>query len=87
MSNHFPNIWENANSYYGLAFSVITDKGAVRGGQGNAGTFGWGGYFNTQYFADPREDLIGIMMKQTQEARKDETSRWFRQLLLQSIAD
>jgi len=38
---------------------VINKKGASKGGRGSEGTFDWGGYFNTQYFADPKEQLIG----------------------------
>jgi CubicO group peptidase (beta-lactamase class C family) len=87
MGNHFPGIWNNTNSYNGLVFGVVTDQGSIRGGQGSEGTFSWGGYFNTQYFADPEEEIIGIMMKQTQNAYKDGTNGWFRQMVLQSIVD
>ncbi len=52
--------------HYGLAFGVVTAKGQDAGGEGSEGTFSWGGYFNTQYFADPVEQTIGILMKQTQ---------------------
>jgi len=34
---------------------VVNQKGQDLGGQGSIGTFDWGGYFNTQYFADPIE--------------------------------
>jgi len=29
------------------------------------GTFQWGGYFNTSYFAGPKENVIGLIFKQT----------------------
>ncbi len=88
MSNQNSSIWgEISNNYYALAFSVITQKGQDKGGQGSIGTFGWGGYFNTSYFADPKEDLIGILMKQTQETRNDETGSKFRQLVEQALDD
>ena len=57
---------ERAISHFGLAFGVLNERGAAIGGKGNEGTFEWGGYFNTQYFADPKEQLIGILLKQTQ---------------------
>jgi len=75
------------NSYYGLAFGVVTKKGQDRGGDGSVGTFDWGGYFNTQYFADPEEQTIGILMKQTQGPVQDETGWKFRMLVGQAIDD
>jgi len=75
------------NSYYGLAFGVVTKEGEARGGEGSEGTFDWGGYFNTQYFADPKEQTIGILMKQTQGPVNDETGWKFRMLVGQAIDD
>ena len=70
-----------------MAFEVIDEKGENMGGRNSKGTFGWGGYFNTQYFADPKENVIGIIMKQTQAASTDSTGWKFRQLVGQSIDD
>ena len=49
--------------------------------------FDWGGYFNTQYFADPKEKLIGILMKQTPGPTSHNTAWKFRQLVFQAIDD
>ena len=88
MSNQIGNIWgENPDKVHGLAFSVVTRKGEEKGGLSSDGTFEWGGYFNTQYFADPKEKVIGILMKQTQGPVNDETGWKFRQLVGQSIDD
>ncbi|HVV70615.1 MAG TPA: serine hydrolase domain-containing protein [Verrucomicrobiae bacterium] len=78
---------KNAERYFGLAFAVLTKEGQDKGGKGSAGTFDWGGYFNTQYFADPREKIIGILMKQTQDTVSDETADLFRQLVMQAVND
>ena len=75
------------NSYYGLAFGVTTQKGQDRAGVGSEGTFEWGGYFNTQYFADPQEKTIGILMKQTQGPVNDDTGWKYRLLIGQAIDD
>ncbi len=72
---------------YGLAFGVIDEKGEAMGGRGSVGTFDWGGYFNTQYFADPQENVIGLIFKQTQGPLGDETRWKFRQLVFQAIDD
>jgi CubicO group peptidase (beta-lactamase class C family) len=88
MSNQIGNIWgENPDTVYGLAFGVLTGKGAEKGGSGSEGTFDWGGYFNTQYFADPKEKIIGILMKQTQGNVNDNSGWKFRQLTGQTIDD
>jgi CubicO group peptidase (beta-lactamase class C family) len=87
MANHIGDIWKNSGAHHGLAFQVVDQIGQDKGGQGSAGTFSWGGYFNTQYFADPQEQVIGILMKQTQGAPKDQTAWRFRQLVGQIIDD
>ena len=72
--------------YHGLAFAVSTDKTLAKGGMGSPGTFEWGGAFNTQYFADPQEKIIGILMKQSLGA--DEATFWkFRQMIYASLDD
>ena len=73
--------------YYGLAFGVHTQKDQDLGGSGSEGTFDWGGYFNTQYFADPEEEVIGILMKQTQNKWDDNTGWKFRQMTFAAIEE
>jgi CubicO group peptidase (beta-lactamase class C family) len=87
MSNQTGELWGGSEKFFGLAFSVLTPKGEARGGLGSQGTFDWGGYFNTQYFADPKEKIIGILMKQTQGNVNDNTGWKFRQLIGQSLDD
>ena len=80
-------MWGDQGKFYGLAFGLISQKGQDLGGRGSAGTFDWGGYFNTQYFADPKEEIIGILFKQTQGDSNDQTGKLFRQLVFQTIDD
>jgi CubicO group peptidase (beta-lactamase class C family) len=87
MGNQTGDLFNGPEEYYGLAFGVVTPEGEVRGGIGSRGTFDWGGYFNTQYFADPEENVIGIIMKQTQGPTNDQTGWKFRQLVFQTIDD
>ena len=88
MSNQIGNLWgEDPKAFYGLAFMVQTEKGESSGGSGSTGTFSWGGYFNTQYFADPKEQIIGILLKQTQKIKSDNTGWKFSILVGQSIDD
>lgn len=88
LSNQIGDIWgDNSDTKYGLAFGLLTENGQKKGGKGSLGTFDWGGYFNTQYFADPQENIIGIIMKQTQGPVNDQTGWKFRQLVGQTIDD
>jgi CubicO group peptidase (beta-lactamase class C family) len=88
MGNQNTAVWgEDSDSYYALAFDVLTQKGQNIGGGGSIGTFSWGGYFNTSYFADPKEQTIGILMKQTQDTQSDETEWKFKILVGQAIND
>lgn len=76
----------NEGLYHGLGFAVSSEKSIAKGGIGSAGTFEWGGAFNTQYFADPKENLIGIILKQTLDA--DETTNWkFKQMVYSLFED
>jgi len=87
MGNQVGELWGGDGEYYGLAFGVIDSGGQDAGGRGSKGTFSWGGYFNTQYFADPAEQTIGVIMKQTQGPVNDDTSWRFQLLVNQSIDD
>jgi len=87
LSNQTGSLYGGPDKFFGLAFSVITPAGEGKGGQSSTGTFEWGGYFNTQYFADPKEKIIGILMKQTQGNVSDNTGWKFRQLIGQSLDD
>ncbi len=82
-----PGLFGGENSDQGLAFVAVTSKGQARGGVGSEGTFQWGGYFNTTYWADPRENMIGILMKQTRGVVPDPSDWMFRQLAGAAIDD
>ena len=89
MGNQVKDFWggESGAKHYGLAFGVVKQAGQDQGGIGSVGTFDWGGYFNTQYFADPKEQVIGILMKQTRYQQNDETAWKFRQMVFAAIDD
>jgi len=87
LGNHTGELFGGEDKYFGLAFAVVTPKGEDFGGIGSEGTFDWGGYFNTQYFADPEEQVVGILMKQTQGPINDQTGWKFRQMIGAAIDD
>lgn len=72
------------NMGQGLAFGVVRDKEYVKGGLGSVGTGYWGGYFNTGYFVDPEQNLIGIIYKQTQNVSENSTTL-FNRLIFSAV--
>jgi CubicO group peptidase (beta-lactamase class C family) len=87
MGNQIGGLWAGGPKDYGLAFALVNDHGEDMGGIGSEGTFDWGGYFNTQYFADPETGIIGILMKQTQGDTNDQTGWKFRQMVFAAVND
>ncbi|MDX1741864.1 MAG: serine hydrolase domain-containing protein [Rhodothermales bacterium] len=87
MRNQIGDLWSDGGSHYGLAFGIVNERGKASGGNGSEGTFSWGGYFNTQYFADPQEQTIGVLLKQTQGSLSDDTAWRFRLLVGQAVDD
>lgn len=87
MANQIADLWGDSGSFHGLAFGVNGQKGQDKGGEGSIGSFWWGGYFNTMYWADPEEEVIGILMKQTMDVKEDNSGWKFRQVVGQAIDD
>jgi CubicO group peptidase (beta-lactamase class C family) len=48
---------------FGLGFAVKTSEGIAHDSK-SAGTYEWGGYFNTKFFIDPEEELVFVGMTQ-----------------------
>jgi CubicO group peptidase (beta-lactamase class C family) len=71
---------------FGLGFGLETEKNdhiSVF----SQGSFSWGGAWNTQYWADPKEKLIGIIYMNTFGGSNRQTADKFKVLTYQSIAD
>ncbi len=45
---------------FGLGFGIQASLSEI----GTKGKYGWGGFYNTQFFIDPKEELIGVIMSQ-----------------------
>lgn len=48
---------------FGLGFRVITDLAATQG-LGSNGLYGWSGIYGTNFWVDPKEKLVAVMMVQ-----------------------
>ena len=68
---------------FGLGFQVTDDLGAA-GELGSAGAYSWGGIFNTSFWIDPDEGLVGVVMTQVLPTTSTVTQR-FRTLTYQAL--
>jgi CubicO group peptidase (beta-lactamase class C family) len=55
-----PQLQPPINTQFGLGFGLETEKNDYID-ISSVGSFRWGGAFNTQYWADPKEKLVGII--------------------------
>ena len=53
-----------AGEGYGLSMRVVTDP-AARNTFLSKGSFGWSGAYNTHFFIDPKEKIVGVFMTQS----------------------
>jgi len=53
----------NGTDNFGLGFGITSEQSAAKGVR-NAGSFEWGGYFGTTYWADPKAKLVCLVMTQ-----------------------
>jgi CubicO group peptidase (beta-lactamase class C family) len=49
---------------FGLGVAVVTDPAAAKT-RLPAGSYGWGGIYGTQFWVDPRNRVVGVVMTQT----------------------
>ncbi len=71
---------------FGLGFGVSGTK-APLDELGSPGKFGWGGFFYTQFFVDPKENMFGIFMAQLHPDGGLNLQRLFETLAYQAIVD
>jgi len=66
-----------------LGFRVVGDLGK-HGELGSTGMYSWGGAFNTSYWIDPKEGLVGVFMSQLRPVQSDITEK-FTTLVYQAL--
>ncbi len=71
---------------FGLGFGLETAKNDFRSPV-SVGSFSWGGAFSTQYWADPKENLIGVIYTNIYNNPHGSIAEKFRVLTYQAIAD
>lgn len=71
---------------FGLGFGLETPANDFLSPQ-SAGSFFWGGAFSTHYWADPRENLIGVLYTNIYDNPFGDLGEKFKVLTYQAIAD
>ena len=71
---------------FGLGFGVITNVAGTKM-LGSIDSYSWGGAAGTIFWIDPKEDLIGLMMRQSLPAETVPINEDVRNLVYQAIAD
>jgi CubicO group peptidase (beta-lactamase class C family) len=71
---------------FGLGFQLETPVNDYLSPQ-SIGSFSWGGMFNTQYWADPKEGLVGLVYTQIWPTTKGRIADRFKELVYQSIIE
>ncbi len=71
---------------FGLGFALTSDKSAARMPVPE-GTFDWGGFFGTTYWADPQQGIIGLLYTQKFPNSYGELTDKFKVLVYQAIVE
>ncbi len=74
----------NGKDNFGLGFEITSDKSSADASR-NEGSFSWGGFFGTTYWADPKAHLICLIMTQQTPNAHYEISQKFEQLVYASL--
>jgi len=71
---------------FGLGFEITTVNGQAKLGI-SEGSFAWGGYFATTYWADPKEHLVCLLFLQQSPFSHSEIPDKFRAMVYQALSD
>lgn len=71
---------------FGLGFEITTEEGQAQLGI-SEGSFSWGGYFATTYWADPKEHLVCLLFIQQSPLSHSEIQNKFKAMVYQALND
>ena len=71
---------------FGLGFEITTEEGQAEIGI-SEGSFSWGGYYSTTYWADPKERLVGLIFMQQDPLSHGEIHNKFKAMVYQALDD
>jgi CubicO group peptidase (beta-lactamase class C family) len=71
---------------FGLGFEITTKEGQAVLGM-SEGSFSWGGYFATNYWADPKERIVGLIFTQQSPMSHGDIHDKFKAMVYQALDD
>ena len=74
----------NGSDNFGLGFGITSEQSGARGPR-NAGSFSWGGFFGTTYWADPKAGLVCLIMTQQTPNSHGDLAGKLEQVIYQSF--
>ena len=74
----------NGKDNFGLGFEITSDKSSADASR-NEGSFAWGGFFGTTYWADPKAHLVCLIMTQQTPNSHYLLAQQFEQLVYASL--
>ncbi|HVM87453.1 MAG TPA: serine hydrolase domain-containing protein [Puia sp.] len=80
------NFMFDGTNNFGLGFGTVSQQGGAKG-PWNEGSFWWGGFFGTSYWADPKEKLVCLFMTQQTPNSHGDIAEKFKELVYQAIND
>jgi len=84
-SNQIGDLFVGKNKF-GLGFEITTKEGQAQLGI-TEGSFAWGGYFATTYWADPKERLVCLLFMQQFPMSHGEIQNKFKAMVYQALTD
>jgi CubicO group peptidase (beta-lactamase class C family) len=82
--NHVGTLFDEGKAGLGLGFIVNEDSGR-EATPASVGSFGWGGAYHTEYWVDPKQELVAVMMTQLLPSEGSTLIGTFRALVYASI--
>lgn len=82
-SNQLDYIY-NGTDGFGLGFNITSAKSSARNSY-SEGSFSWGGYYGTTYWADPKQHLVGLILTQQSPNSHGDIMSKFQVLVYSSL--
>ena len=83
-SSHTGTLFNEGRTGFGLGFEVVEHVGRS-GEHGSVGLLSWGGAYHTDFWADPKEQVVAVLMTQLLPSGGSDMHGKFRALVYQSI--
>jgi len=74
----------NGTDNFGLGFAITSAKSAARNAR-SEGSFAWGGYYGSTYWADPKEHLVCLILTQHTPNSHGDIAQKFENLVYASL--